>query len=246
MDIASHIDALRADGERLADAAVDAGLDATVPHCPDWTVRDLVRHMSGVHRWATANVAHGRASREQTEAAFAVPDDDELLAWFRSGHEALVRTLAAADPRLEAWSFLPAPSPLAFWARRQAHETAIHRGDAEAAAGIKPSHSAEFAADGIDELMAGFMSRSGGRLTSDPPVRLAVAPTDVPQAWTMWIGPGETRCVPRVEEATATVRGCAGDLYRFLWNRLDRDAIEVDGDPAVLDLWRARANVRWD
>jgi uncharacterized protein (TIGR03083 family) len=245
MDIASHIDALRTDGERLADAAVEAGLDATVPHCPGWSVRDLVRHLSGVHRWAATNVTYGRASQEQAAAAFDAPDDDELMAWFRSGHEALVRTLAEASPALEAWSFLPAPSPLAFWARRQAHETAIHRGDAEAAAGIKPSHDASFAADGIDELLAGFMSRSGGRLTSDPGVRLAVAPIEVPRAWTMWIGPSETRCDPRAEAADATVRGSAGDLYEFLWNRLDRDAIEVDGDPAVLDLWRAHANVRW-
>lgn len=35
---------------------------------------------------------------------------------------------------VDCWTFLDAPSPLAFWARRQAHETAIHRADAQLAA----------------------------------------------------------------------------------------------------------------
>ncbi|HEY1487148.1 MAG TPA: maleylpyruvate isomerase family mycothiol-dependent enzyme, partial [Micromonosporaceae bacterium] len=208
--------------------------------------------------------------------AFEPPDDDELLAWFRAGHDALIRTLAEADPAVEAFTFLPAPSALAFWARRQAHETAIHSADAEAAAGIAASFPADFAVDGLDELLGGFMSRSGGRLCSDPPVTLAVAALDAGRAWTMRIGPDGGSCEPgRVTAsptghaaatptgfgaasrtgpgsdmtadtaADATVRGTASDLYLFLWNRLDRDAIALDGDPAVLDLWRDQANVRW-
>ena len=46
----------------------------------------------------------------------------------------LIEALDSASPDLEAWTFLPAPSPLAMLARRQAHETAIHRYDAESAA----------------------------------------------------------------------------------------------------------------
>ena len=34
---------------------------------------------------------------------------------------------------MRCFAFLPAPSPLAFWARRQAHETGIHRADVESA-----------------------------------------------------------------------------------------------------------------
>jgi len=47
--------------------------------------------------------------------------------------------LSAAPPDLRCWTFLPAPSPLAMWARRQAHETTVHRVDAElAAASVAP------------------------------------------------------------------------------------------------------------
>ena len=55
----------------------------------------------------------------------------------RQGCADLVAALAAAPDDLECWTFLPAPSPRAMWARRQAHETAIHRVDAELAAGLR-------------------------------------------------------------------------------------------------------------
>ena len=60
MRIAEHIAALDEEGARLAEAADRAGLDEPVPTCPGWQVRDLLRHVSGVHRWATGHVITGR------------------------------------------------------------------------------------------------------------------------------------------------------------------------------------------
>ena len=42
------------------------------------------------------------------------------------------------------------------WARRQAHETAIHRYDAESASGDVNGFDLDFAVDGIDEILVGF------------------------------------------------------------------------------------------
>lgn len=50
MDLKTHIDAVRREGGLLADSVAD--LEAAVPTCPGWTVRDLVRHQGEVHRWA--------------------------------------------------------------------------------------------------------------------------------------------------------------------------------------------------
>ena len=44
----------------MAAAAAVADAGAAVPTCPGWTVRDLIRHTGGVHRWATGFVADGR------------------------------------------------------------------------------------------------------------------------------------------------------------------------------------------
>ena len=57
MDVATHIEALRREGELMAAATDVVDADAAVPTCPEWRVRDLVRHMGGVHRWATGYVA---------------------------------------------------------------------------------------------------------------------------------------------------------------------------------------------
>ncbi len=188
MDVPGYIAALRDDGVLLARAAGQAGPDAPVPACPGWRVRDLVRHTGSVHRWATGYVAGQRETPlpepSEEEMIRSGPDGDhDLLGWFADGHERLVTALEHADPGMTCWTFLPSPSPLAFWARRQAHETAIHRVDAQLAAGVAspggPGSPGDFApglaADGVDELVMGFGRRRSKRgLRADPPSWLAV------------------------------------------------------------------------
>src|SRR5215467_6851501 len=129
MEIAKHIAAVASEGKLLAAAAAAAGPDAPVPSCPEWVVRDLVRHQGGVHRWAAGIVGTPRTEPwdvELDEVVGTWPDDADLLAWFDAGLDSLANVLTQADPDLTCWSFLPAPSPLAMWARRQAHETSVH------------------------------------------------------------------------------------------------------------------------
>ena len=242
------LDRLREEGPLLAAAAERAGLDAPVPTCPDWRVRDLLGHTGGVHRWAAAHVARPRPEPmpdDEVAPLFVAPADDKLVAWYRDGHADLVATLAAADPATQCWAFLPAPSGVAFWTRRQAHETAIHRADAESATGAVTGVPPGFATDGIDELLFGFYSRPRGRLVADPAKALALRATDIEAGWTVHIEPQGRRVVPEAEPADLTIAGPAGDLYHLLWNRRDTTGLDVDGDPAVLDLWRAQARVRW-
>ncbi|GAA0265751.1 maleylpyruvate isomerase family mycothiol-dependent enzyme [Cryptosporangium japonicum] len=242
------MDVLRRDGEALGRAAERAGPDAPVPTCPGWQVRDLLAHVGGVHRWAAALVATQRPEpfgADEEKRFFAAPADDTLLGWFREGHRDLVRTLTDAEPTIHCWTFLTAPSPLAFWARRQAHETAIHRADAEAAGASIPDWEPAFAADGIDELLHGFLARRPGRITADPAVTLSLAADDVDAAWTVHLAPAGLRVVPGDHPATLRLTGPATDLYRLLWNRAGTERLTVDGDPGVLDTWRRRATVNW-
>ena len=46
VEIGQHIAAVERDGGLLADAAQAAGLTASVPACPGWQVRNLVRHQA--------------------------------------------------------------------------------------------------------------------------------------------------------------------------------------------------------
>ena len=199
MDVAAHVYQLAREGELLASAAGAAGLDAPVPTCPGWVVRDLLRHIGGVHRWAATYVREARTTPLELDSDLerlvdGWPADDALVAWFRSGHAALVDALRSAPPDLECWTFLAAPSPLAMWARRQAHETAVHRVDAEAAAGgidRRTPLPPEFAADGIDELLTCFVTRPKTGLRLDPPRELAVLAEDddLRAGWLLTIAP---------------------------------------------------------
>ena len=56
VDVETYIEHLRNEGELLAETASAVDPGARVPTCPDWQVRDLVRHVGGIHRWAAANV----------------------------------------------------------------------------------------------------------------------------------------------------------------------------------------------
>jgi uncharacterized protein (TIGR03083 family) len=257
MDVSSHIDTLRVDGARLAAAAALAGPDAPVPTCPGWVVRDLVLHQGAVHRWATAYVSGGHTKPGAVDFSTArgpEPARAELVDWLLTGHAALVAALAGASPDLQCWAFLPAPSPLAFWARRQAHETSIHRVDAELAAGptTSPMESG-FAADGIDELLVGFGSVRGRRPGDDDhkPMVIAVRCTDQASGWTLRLGPegvaatasdtgDDTGSHPAPE---CTVRGAAADLYLTLWRRSGSEALSVEGDGSAFELLLERARV---
>jgi uncharacterized protein (TIGR03083 family) len=138
MKTAAYVEILDREGALLAEAAEAAGSDAEVPTCPGWRVRDLLRHTGTVHRWATAFVAEGLAAPRPADDPPGL-DGAPLLTWFREGHQRLVDTLADAAPDVRCWHFLPAPSPLAFWARRQAHETTVHRLDAASTSCCAPS-----------------------------------------------------------------------------------------------------------
>ena len=257
MEITEHIDAVRRQGDLLAAAATRAGLAAPVPPCPSWQVKDLLRHTGYIHRWAARHITECPddvldGPSEADILRGGAPDPD-LLAWFRDGHAALVETLSTADPGLVCATFMDAPSPLAFWARRQAHETAIHRADAESASGVRPEYEPEFAADGIDELIMGFGQRRKYRPTAEADGSMQVRSTDTGHAW--YVGAEDGRLLARREHGAADdagpaaciVTGPASGVYLFLWHRSDaaQARVTVAGDTSLLDLWQSSVRVRW-
>lgn len=243
VDVTALVDRVASDGAALAAAADAAGLDAPVP-ATEWDVRSLVTHVGGIHRWA-AEIVATRSDSPDTDAGRAVgsgPSDADLLGWFLEGHQALVDTLRAAPADLECCTFLPAASPRHFWARRQAHETAIHRADAQAAAGAVEPFRDDFAQDGIAEMLEGFARRRSKSPAA--PGTIGLDPVDGP-AWLITLGGERVEAHPteRLPDTDVTVRGRSSDLYLWLWNR-PAPAI-VRGDEAVAASWAQTVRVRW-
>jgi uncharacterized protein (TIGR03083 family) len=232
----------------LARAAAAAGFDAPVPTCPGWQVRDLLWHMGAIHRWAQAHIEERRQEPmpkgQQANLMATHPDDDDLLEWLRQGKESLCQVLANAPTDLRCWTFLPAPSPRAFWARRQAHETEIHRADAELATHSSTvSFEAAAAADGIEEMLFGFAARRR-RLDLDSTVRIALLPQDRPGGWLVQLGPEGVAARSGVGPYDCRVKGATSDLYLVVWNRPPSAALEIDGDRGALEDWQRTIKVQ--
>jgi uncharacterized protein (TIGR03083 family) len=248
VDVPNWIESLRADGELLADAATATSLDTGVPGCPDWRVRDLLGHVGRVHRWARTVVAErideDGFGKLKEFMSTATPEDDELVDWFRAGHRDLVDTLAAAPADLECFTFMPSASPLTFWARRQAHETAVHRADAEQAAGRPSAFDPEFAEDGVDEVLTGHLPRSR-KLRATDPRTLGFGAGE--RHWLVTIGPelAVTKTdADAAESADVTVTGPADALYLALWNRVPWDGLTTTGDAELATFWAGNFRVR--
>jgi uncharacterized protein (TIGR03083 family) len=250
LSLDDHVAALLHSGGVLRDAADRAGLDAPVPTCPVWDVRKLVIHQGAVHRWAAANL-RGEDDHRTDDSKAEAERATDLLAWFSAGLEALVDTIRTTTDDAQAMTFLDdAPPPRRFWARRQAHETTIHSADAVAAVlGYWPTTAdlavrPELAADGIDELLCGFITRGNGAVRVGEPLTMVVVTDDTGHAWTVRIAEGSlTTTAGAGDGADATLSGTASQLYLGLWNRTDE--ITVRGRDDVVELWRSQVRVRW-
>lgn len=231
MDRVQYLQALARDGEAFASVAGDADLGAPVPSCPGWTLADLVYHLGEVHHFWRTIVADRRDTWEGYEQPDR-PADADLVAWYRSGLADTVAVLGAVDPAQSNWTWSTDKSA-AFVIRRMAQETAIHRWDAEQAAGLDTGVEPHLASDGIDEFLMWF---------ADEPKEGAPAPGgsvhlhcgDVPGEWTVRLNAEGTFDIERAHaKGDCALRGSASDLLLALWRRRPASSIDVVGDADV-------------
>ena len=255
MEITEHITAVGQEAKLFAEAAEQGGLDADVPTCPGWDMRELVRHLIEIHLWAAAHVAqpHDKPWVDDLselavfwpELAVFWPEDEDLVGSYLDTNANLINALESAPLDVDSFTFLPAPSPLAMWARRQAHETAVHRFDAENAAGIRSRFDPVFASDGIDELLMAFAPRRD-EFPVESTRTMVVHAQDTGDRWCVTIGPDGITTIRGDGPADLTLIGDASDLYLALWNRGDDSNITIAGDSELLELWHNNNRIRWD
>lgn len=235
ISIDDHIERVRVEGERLAAVVAVTSWDARVPGCPDWDVEGLVRHMGDVHRWAGMIVRERLPERPRRD--FDRPEDTgALLDWYREGHAQLLGALAGASPADSLWAWAPAPSPLAFWARRQAHETAMHRLDAEQAAGMVTPFPARDAADGVDEWL--LIASARAKVPDGDGRTLHLTCTDTGDNWLVALRADGLYVQRGVPGGDCAVSAPASELFALVMNRRVGDGLDVEGDTDVLRTWR--------
>ncbi|GIF53083.1 uncharacterized protein (TIGR03083 family) [Asanoa ferruginea] len=237
---------LRAEAAAFAAAVAQAPADAPVPSCPGWTVTDLVHHVGGCYEYVTWLFERGGTDRpDPTRAPAGPPADEVALAWWQMRYDTLLSTLDATDPEAPMWNWAPQTKRAGFWHRRMAHETAVHRWDAQMATGASEPIEAKLAADGISEVLDTWLP-AGRRQTGDRPhgvVQLLAADAD--QEWLVRLrGEGvallDTDTILDGEEPPARVHaeGTASDLLLALYGRVGFDVLVVSGDPTLLTALR--------
>jgi len=240
MDRADHLDALSDDIAAFYAAVSSVDLGSPVPSCPGWTVADLTYHLGEVqHFWG--EIAARSARSPDGIAEPARPPDAELVTWGRRQSARLEEVLAAADPDAPVWTW-SGPQTTSWIVRRMAHETAVHRWDAQRAAGTPRGIRPELASDGIDEFLTYFLFYTA---TDAPALAGSVHlhATDTPGEWL--VSPGDDGTPVVVAEhakGAAAVRGPASDLLLALWRRVGLDEVEVIGDRAAADEFIAHAS----
>ncbi|MGW9047845.1 maleylpyruvate isomerase family mycothiol-dependent enzyme [Streptomyces lydicus] len=115
-------------------------LDVRVPSCPDWSLRDLVEHLTQVHRFWAAAVVAGPSEKPPTMA----PADDTLsadpLAGSAAATQELIVALRTAGPAGPSW--LPGPPCPSL---RLSHSTVLPSSSASATAPPAPGRTSRSA-----------------------------------------------------------------------------------------------------
>jgi uncharacterized protein (TIGR03083 family) len=230
-----------------------ADLGRQVPTCPDWTLEQLAVHVGQAHRWA-AEMVRVRATAELPEDAAHVPGfvpppgAGALDGWLADGAALLAATLREAGPGQPVWTW-SGPHRAAFWARRMAVETLVHRADAALGAGRPYTAEADLAADGLDEWFT--LVTDPAQVEEDPELHellgtgqtLHLHATDVPGAeWLIVRGPERIEVRREHAKADVALRGPLTDLLLAFQRRLplDSERLEVLGDRGLLDHWLER------
>lgn len=251
-----RIEVIGREAGRFAEVLGQADPAARVPTCPDWDAADLLWHLTKVHMFWAAVLRED----PQTEAEVDAIDPEhaerpatvgEMLPLREAATAELLARLRELDDEVPRWTWWEPDQSVGFTRRMQTYEAAMHRIDAELAAGVAVTPlGAEVAAGAIDQsvdIMWGWLPEWG----QYRPVSLVeLAATDTGQRWLLelgrWTGVGpesgrsfdEPRGV-RAEGGAprATVTGTVEELARWAWSRRPGEVrVSVEGEPDSVTL----------
>ena len=227
-----YLKAIRSEGETLL-ADVGEAPDAAVPSCPGWDNLTLARHIGRIWHY----VSRQARTTEPLDSDGAPAPGEDPLVWAADGLTALLLTLTETDPQAQAWNWARnEPNTAAFWFRRMAQETVVHRWDADSATGDPVPITGWLAADGIDEVMTMWLPRRRGQAKEDIVGTAHLHASDPsegqPSEWFVELGPqGTVTCRYAHEKGDAVLRGASSDILLRLWQR--PSSVEEFGDETV-------------
>jgi uncharacterized protein (TIGR03083 family) len=215
---------LNSDYQLLAAAIPDAPV--AVPSCPGWTTDDLAKHMAHVYL-GQAFVVETGSQAENKEHLAPYPRTDDYLEFMAWGFAAITKALDVNRAERKTWSWHHSDFSVDFWFRRMAHETVIHRIDAELAIGAVTPIDEVLALDGVDEVLD-FLPLTGS--WPEVPnidfgiVSIVASSKNGSKVWDLNFT-NEAATVSAVAESNDAARlvisGDAEAMDLYLWGRID-------------------------
>ena len=235
------VEAIRFHGLALADAA-EGNFDSVVGCCPGWNVSDLVWHIRRVH-YLWGSIVDGLLKDPEKVPEIDRPtDNDKLLADYRAGVVWMADILAGADQSAPVWTWSH-QKDVAFVTRHQVQEAAVHRWDAEMAAGEHIEIEPDVASDSVDEFLE---HSTRGRYEEAVPLSGSVHlhATDTDGEWVIKENDDRNLSIVRGhEKADVAVSATASDLLLILYRRIGIDHADIHGDNLVLSRFLARTDL---
>lgn len=249
LTVPAYCDLLEEELERFVRAA-GTEPNVSVPSCPGWTVRDVVEHVGGLHRWAEAHVRLSSTRRIRAkELELDTPSEPSgWETWLREGIGSLVATLRTSDPDATVWTW-GSDKHARFWGRRMLFETNIHRADLELAAGLVPHFDQAVGVDGIDEFLdnlphAAYFAPRVKELRGVGE-RISLRASDIDLSWNIGLLPDGFSWQHDGDGADVRVRATASDLLLFVYGRKapEDGGLEATGQVDVLERWRINSSI---
>jgi uncharacterized protein (TIGR03083 family) len=236
MEYEGFVEHVRLDGDRLV-AVADGDLATSVPSCPGWTVRDLVAHIAQVYEHKIECTRLGHAPEPWPPEW---PGADQPVDWYRDAHGRLLAMFDENDATSPSATWWPADQTVGFWARRMAHETAVHRVDAELARGVETPIDAELATDGVDELLRIMLEGDWSDDADDAATGQRVAIETGGRVWDVVLDRGAMTVSDGGGSSDARLGGAPSDVLLWLWGRAGDDRVTYEGDAETYRVLRER------
>lgn len=227
----------------------ETDLATPVPSCPGWTLEELGDHLGRVYSMTAAAIELGdkAASRPPGDKRVHRLAGTPVSQWLAERLERLLVLFEETPPDHRCWNFVAGPaSEVAFWWRRQAHETLIHRADAELAVRVGElfSPAPAVAADGVSEFfeIGGFELVGWDELPLGEAMTIHLHAIDAGEGaeWTVDTESGAFTMAHL--KADVALRGPAWAIDRWLWRRSSiggEGASDLSGELEAFGDWRA-------
>ena len=244
MDDSRYLECLAADYGDLRDAAAAVELTVPVPTCPGWTMGDLVFHVAEVYLHKVTVMRTGEWPEQWPPPG---TEQEAELPLLGRAYGELIAEFSARQPTDATPTWYDPDQTVAFWIRRMAQETVIHRIDAELAAGLPVTPVPDdLAVDGVDEVLNRFLGYDvealdqvkGGHLATDGS-QDTITVLAGQAAWTVRPSPSKVVIEDGASNDPRVVIAAPPDpMLRWLWGRADDNAVRVTGDLAWADYLR--------